>query len=489
MSITNLPVEILTHVCVILDVKDWCSLRLACKTLCDGSKEAFANRYYKSINFFITSESLRRVEQIAAHDFLRTQVRELCIAQILFDKVHRRHRFDRSGKSARSRLHEKGIKDNPEDEARYATWEALVAENRELFASSTLVDFLERCVARFENVVTVELREERDIYGIIDPFKEFEFQCLGGEELRARPYPLGQHTIYFRPDITLSSQTIVCSILLEAMIKYKRKIQALYADSLRPEEFYTPYQQQDWLHFRGLETLEMTLHFGRWDDHNSAGYQSTLNFAQAMAPTLGSLTFSQWQLQYELGPNGFDQISRRVGFSRLHTLHLRYIEVTVSSLKSFLHTARPTLRRLTLELVCLCDKITSENDPGPVNINVRPFEGFSSEAKNEIKGFWQDLIQFFREQLALHFLSLDSLGYRGRRMSVIDGSKHSAHELASRTNDENISASFDADKSHVSFDTWTRLLSVDFDLTLEHQILPGSDYDGKLLTRIFLQIL
>ena len=74
-------------------------------------------------------------------------------------------------------------------------------------------------------------------------------------------------------------------------------------------------------------------------------------------------------------------------------------------------------------------------------------------------------------------------------MSVIDGSKHSTHELASRTNDEKISASFDADKSHVSFDTWTRLLSVDFDLNLEHQILPGSDYDGKLLTRIFLQIL
>lgn len=79
----------------------------------------------------------------------------------------------------------------------------------------------------------------------------------------------------------------------------------------------------------------MTLHFHRWDDHNGAGYQSILDFVQAVAPKLSSLTFSQWQMQYVLGPTGFDQLSRGVEFSQLHKLHLRYIQVTVSSLIKF----------------------------------------------------------------------------------------------------------------------------------------------------------
>jgi F-box-like len=481
MSITNLPVEILTHICDILDLKDWCSLRLACKTLYNGSIEAFANRYYKSVSFFITSDGLRRVEQIAAHDFLRTRVQELWIAPVLFDKVHRGHQFDKSGKSVQSRLHEKQIKENAKVEARYVIWEDLVAENRELFESSTLVDFLERCMTRFENVVTVGLRRGGSISGIINPTKDFEFHCLGGEDIRAQLHPLGEHTIFLRPEMTLCGQTILLSILIKAMIQCKRKIQTLYADSLRPEVFQTLYKQQELLHFRGLTTLKLTLHFRRWDDQNSAGYQAISDFIQVVAPTLRSLTFSQWQSQYELGPNGFDQLSQRVEFSHLHKLHLHYIEVTVSSLKSFLRTASPTLRKLTLESVCLCDKITSGNDPGPNDRNSRLYSDLSSEAKNEIRGFWQDLLQVFREQLSLHSLTLNRLGYRGRALSVIDGSKHSTHEPIFLTRDEKISAFFDADKSHVSFDTWIRLLSVDFELTRVIYSLPGSNHAGKQL--------
>jgi hypothetical protein len=71
-------------------------------------------------------------------------------------------------------------------------------------------------------------------------------------------------------------------------------------------------------------------------------------------------------------------------------------------------------------------------------------------------------------------------------MSLIDGSKHSTHELAFLMNDEKEPASFDADQSHVSFNAWTRIHSVDFELDLVFHSLPGSDYEGKLLTRIFL---
>jgi hypothetical protein len=78
-------------------------------------------------------------------------------------------------------------------------------------------------VARFVNVVTVGLREGCGIWDSIDPIKDFECLCSGGNDIRARLYPLGQHTVCLRPEVTMSSQIIVFSILMKAMINANEK--------------------------------------------------------------------------------------------------------------------------------------------------------------------------------------------------------------------------------------------------------------------------
>ncbi|KAJ5794879.1 hypothetical protein N7457_001478 [Penicillium paradoxum] len=77
MLITNLAVELLSQICSYLELSDWQALRLSCPALYANSLEAFSDRYFKSIRFMVTSDSLLELEEISRSDTFRDRVEEL----------------------------------------------------------------------------------------------------------------------------------------------------------------------------------------------------------------------------------------------------------------------------------------------------------------------------------------------------------------------------------------------------------------------------
>lgn len=71
MSFTALPLELLALICGHLDRSDWFALRITCRAAFNKTLEVFAKRYYTSLRLLLKTESLRRLERIAADDTLR----------------------------------------------------------------------------------------------------------------------------------------------------------------------------------------------------------------------------------------------------------------------------------------------------------------------------------------------------------------------------------------------------------------------------------
>ncbi|CDM31207.1 F-box domain, cyclin-like [Penicillium roqueforti FM164] len=49
MSITNLPPEILSHICEYLEPQEWGALRITCHQIHGSTLEAYATRYFNCI--------------------------------------------------------------------------------------------------------------------------------------------------------------------------------------------------------------------------------------------------------------------------------------------------------------------------------------------------------------------------------------------------------------------------------------------------------
>lgn len=88
MSITVLPVELISKVCSHLQPSEWQELRLSCRTLYKSSFAEFTARFFERIHFIVTSDSLRELEALAKTDGIRERVHELWMIPSVFDGSH-----------------------------------------------------------------------------------------------------------------------------------------------------------------------------------------------------------------------------------------------------------------------------------------------------------------------------------------------------------------------------------------------------------------
>lgn len=474
MSITTLPAELLTNICVHLDLTDWCAVRLTCKTLFTGSLAAFANQYYKCISVLVTSNGLHRLEEIATHDILRAQVREIWIVPVLFegfDKIRYQH-FPSSYFGRGPRKIWAGTE--ADLEARYAEYQTMMTDHRSIIESSILSDTLERCVARFNNLVHIGLRSY-SMHFLLNSAKETYFKCLGLRELKRQLLCHGKYNVHFcghfdgpSPIMLGKSHALAFSALVNAMIQSSRKIRTLhtcghYYCGLRPNNLQLTQAQYRALIplLADLKSLHMCIRLSHKTGPNDPNFQALLDILFVVAPTLQDLTLSQWITDRELGPQYFGNISQRIHFSRLQELRLQSIEVTVDTLKIFLRTAAPTLKRLTLASVSLSDKLGSATDEDLMNSLNSLRTQFPAGIDAEIRQFWRSIFKFFRDELALHFLALEALGYRGIPLAVTDGLEREGGRPESLPAWTRRFAYFDAGRACVRFDVWVEQLKLE----------------------------
>lgn len=70
-------------------------------------------------------------------------------------------------------------------EARYAEYQTMMTDHRAIIESSILSDTLERCVARFNNLVHIGLRSYSRHF-LLNSAKETYFKCLGLREFKSQ---------------------------------------------------------------------------------------------------------------------------------------------------------------------------------------------------------------------------------------------------------------------------------------------------------------
>ncbi|KAJ5267539.1 hypothetical protein N7478_010347 [Penicillium angulare] len=453
MSITNLPLEILSHLCEYLEPQEWGALRITCHQIHRKTLEAYSTRYFRSLSLLLTHEGLSRLEEVAESEALRGSVQEIWIIPNLFEGWPQK---DKTSFKRPSLTHWKmrGLfRREPEEsndsqaeyeaqlDALFAVYEATIAEHRAILDSG-LFEALEKCLPRLENAINIGLQ----CYPIDTLLREAHygsFRCLGLRELKSQlntPGMLSNLTPpqQFQHHMLSIPLRLAFSHLLNGIIKSSRKVQALhtcgndayplpirdnYVCGMTLGSLQLPESQYQLLLplLCELTTLHMCIRIkdNKHDIFHEDTLKRLLNILITVAPKLKFLVFAQWIPMEELSPLYFQDLSQRIQFYQLGELHLHSIEVTVDALKHFLRTAAPTLKRLSLKKVNLVDAITT--DPGPLTADRGTWgSSFSTEVVNEIRELWKQNFEFWADHLKLQFLQLSNLGYRGREIMLQD---------------------------------------------------------------------
>ncbi|CDM34576.1 unnamed protein product [Penicillium roqueforti FM164] len=377
MSIAALPVDAMVAICDHLELSYYFALRLTCRATYNNTIEISARRCYTSISLLLTSDSLCRLEEIAADDILRTFVQKIWIVPALFEGKEKmtdsRFAHSKFGNGAR-----KGWKGNAAElQARYIAFQAIEEDHRAISKSSALRDTLDRCLPRFENAVVFGLQSD-PMERLLNLEKGSYIRCLGLPELRNQLSCTGRPSTWFDGcylPVMGNAHAFAFSALVETIINSNREVLALhtcrgyYCGMTMRNLQLTESQYKRLLPLlRELECLHMCLRLPRkQEDLDKSGFCFLLDILVAVAPTLKTLVFFQWHPKYELNPRYFEELSRGLHFSQLQDLSLQSIEVTVNTLKAFLQSAAATLRRMTLKSVGLRDPITSAPDLGPMD--------------------------------------------------------------------------------------------------------------------------
>lgn len=181
MSITNLPTELINKICENLDPSDWHSLRMSSKALNKKTLMKFGDYHCETIRMIVTSDGLRRLEEIAQHEIFRMRARELVILPTLFGNYDNMSYecFVKSpfGKPSWPRCQ---WRDSDLD-SRYKRYQAAAADHRN--ALNDLEKTLARCLPRFENLDAFSL-QSTSARSLLNP--EALFDCLGLRQFKTQ---------------------------------------------------------------------------------------------------------------------------------------------------------------------------------------------------------------------------------------------------------------------------------------------------------------
>ncbi|KAJ5316351.1 hypothetical protein N7476_006658 [Penicillium atrosanguineum] len=448
-SMEMLPVELLTEICSYLKQPEWIALRLTSKALYSNTLESFANHNLKSICILLTSNSLRQLTDLAANDTLRTRVQELWVIPILFGGCYEMdyEEFVISPYGASSRV--EYAWETGELEAHYKGYKATVADHLELLQSDTLSTILDACVARFESLSSIGLRWY-PTNRLLHPDRDFP--CLGLRELLDQ---LDCRSLCREPLSRFKNTTIahrgtpVFCTLLNAVISSKRKLKKLHTCDVHHYgilsnniTLFPPPRFRAILPLtQGLEHLHLCI--CRPSDQDEPEFSDLLDILVTAAPTLKTLTFSQWADRTSLSPSYFSNLAESINFTQLTDLHLTYIEITQDTLKTFLRTTTPTLRKLSLSSINLTDHLV----PPAAR---HSFSGFSRPTrKAKMAGLWHSIWAFIRDELILEYLSMKDLTCQRCHVEIYDNFSQI----------KSYSAVFDSQNTRVSLQEWVEGLT------------------------------
>lgn len=358
MSVKSLPVEVMSIICSHVQILERKMLRLRCRTLCTTSSGAFFDRYFKSIHFMVTSDSLGRLEDLAQSDEIRKRVQELWIIPTVFEGVHQlgennMGEYRESSKSCQPL-------DGDELRDRYHTYKAMITDNSDLLNSHVFSARLSKCMNQFDNLDAVGLARYTTTF-LLDP-RQRKVRFLGWRHLidriDFRSTPSTPDRLQDIGDKMRKVKSLAFSSLLQALSWSNRKIRRLHTCDPNycadvSSQVTLPEVQCDYRvpFLDSVEDLHLCIDLGR---------DTWVKLVTKLSPGLKRLRLSQSVGHpSQAQPYFFKDICERGKFIQLKCLHLIQAQITSESLKSMLTTAKQTLAILKLTRVRLIDEINS----------------------------------------------------------------------------------------------------------------------------------
>ncbi|CAG8001459.1 unnamed protein product [Penicillium salamii] len=428
----NLPIELVNKTCSYLEQPEWAALRLSCRSLYAKSLDAFADRYFKSICFIATSEGIRQLEELTNNETIRERVRQLWMIPTVFEGHHGWSLDQFCNSPYREPLSH--LRENDDVlVARYATYQAIKADNLALLESDTFGSRLHACFASLRNLESVGLTHYATAF-LLD-IRQTEVRCLGLQKLKNQVQYVHQHSTFNRLRWHQAGKvnSLALSRMLQGLHNSNPKITTLNTcganccGSTSPILPLTREQYDSLLpKLEDLEKLHICICYAEDDLNYTPNSITYIDLLISVAPRLKRLVFSQWyRAPRDLEARYFSELSQSIRFTRLKELHLHWIQIRLESFKSFLNTTKGTMVSLSLDLVSLQPSALPSTDYGPT--------------------CWRLLWDFLQAEMSLKRCYMGQLGYR-RRKVMIQG----PDELAEPT----YTATFNADVNGICFNDW-----------------------------------
>lgn len=339
----------------------------------------------------VKSDSLRRLEDLAADENIRTRVQEPWLKPDLF-----KGRYQLSLEAFRRTGHAEACRTMGMDlEECYTQYKSISGDHLQTLESKNFANTPTKCVARFENLKTFGLRSS------------------------SKTSRHGPKNVPFTVE---QDYALVFSAILEAVVANSRRFRALhtcsgYHNRLTATGLIVSQDTQDLLLplLRELEILHLC-ELAENPDEKSATVMSSL-LVEA-APSLKVLTYSQCWPNRNMSPSSLTEILERLNLTRLTELHLCCIEITPYSFGTFLRTAAPTLKSLGLESVNLDDnnKPPLISDKEAITLGIR-WLGMIKDPVNRALG---QIFAMLLDQTSLDYLSMKTIGFRRYPITIMD---------------------------------------------------------------------
>jgi hypothetical protein len=380
MSITSLPVEVMSSICSHLQLSDCQALRLSCRALHSISIKGFSKQYFnKSIYFIVTSDSFGELEALARTDGVRERVQELWVIPSVFEGSDAQNETTMSEFAVSSKSCQPVRSD--ELKSRSATYKALAADSSSLLESEAFIARPRRGLEKFENLDTIRLAHYITSF-LLDP-RQKEVRFLGWRHLINRiDFRFGSNLMALRGSGSPMDRvnSLAASRLLQALSETNREIRKLstcnadYCGDISPEISITQPQNSSLLSvLNELEDLHVCTAFLEPNLAGILAARTWVNWLIKFAPRLERLTLSQ--------NHSFRELSQQIELARFKKLHLHKTHIIYDDLKSLLNSAKATLTIFRLfEVILLDDDITQtpssltiySPDPAPTPYSPTP---------------------------------------------------------------------------------------------------------------------